>query len=269
MSDINSDPLSFLCAVGNVDSILDDALGPIAAAIGSMYSVYRIKPNSNGDFIQMYNLVDTGFYVAKTKMSPGDLNLRTDAKQGTYWYSLTGDFSTKLVGDVFVSSDPNAPGTTQVTYATNEIDGFALAQKDQATAVIGGRVDRNVTIRRSALITMPAIDDYNTNTTDTKRPLVCTDGVFGFVDDPTATASKVPAGFLSEKKTSGKLFNMPESVPISKLLCYLPPLPGYIPREGDMIIDQNDARYRIIYPYHQDTGTVGSQLELERLLPEA
>lgn len=264
MVDINQDPVTMLCLDGSgIDSLLDGALGPIAQIFGKPYNVYRIKPASDGDFIQMYNLVDTGFFVDKVRLPPSDKNLVSDSKAGTYWYSLTGDFSAKLVGDVFVCADPNAAGNSQVTYSTLQFDGFGLAQK--GVLPIGGRLDRLVTIKRSAM--EADSDGYVTNTTPDMPQLVCVDGVFSFNDDPTVTGSLVPAGLMSEKKVSGdQTKGLSESPLKSRFLLYLPPLPGYVPREGDSIIEQSGVKYKVIYPYTQEVGTVGSQLEVERLV---
>ena len=50
---------------------------------------------------------------------------------------------------------------------------------------------------------------------------------------------------------------------------YLPPLPGYLPREGDAIIDMDGARYLVENPYEQLSGAVGNQMIVDRQIAQA
>lgn len=194
----------------------------------------------------------------------------------TLWYEIAGDVSPFLLGDVFVSADPPYfPGVAYGTGATmmpgtSELDAFALAWHARMNPPVGARLDRRVGIYRPLLApqSMPDGSKRWNTTHERDTPLVLSNGTYSW-GSIGGTASWVPCGFGSndrEFKGGGFTPDMTGIVPAARYFAYVPPLPGYIPAEGDALITESDARYVVLAPYHQNAGVVGSQLMIERLI---
>ena len=183
-----------------------------------------------------------------------------------------------LLGDVFLSTDPAyvpgqsyGAGATSVT-PTLELNGLTLAWHAAVRVPVGSRIDHICQIYRP----LDAVDAMADGTlvfrqaNDRSMPLVLSNGQYAF-GDPGATASLIPMGLSStERPGKGNNFQpaVPGMTPLTRYYGYLPPLPGYIPSEGDRLITLGGARYQVLNPYHQKQGVVGSQMALERLISQ-
>lgn len=245
------------------ENLVNEVSGVGATLVGKPYNVYRITSTSNGDFIQPANLVFS-IFIEREKDSSSDPGRET-LGQGVFWYSLVGDLSLCLVGDVFVQDDPFfGVGHTIITGPTQQFVGLGLSEYDALKLPTAGRLDRNVRVYRPPL--GPNSDLQWDNTVPSASALVCTAGAFGLVPYTSSpVASYVPMGFQLDKKARGNIIvDVPDVPPVTRWQAYVPPLPGFTFREGDIIVNQEGDRYRVENPYRQDTGVVGSQLTLCR-----
>lgn len=195
------------------------------------------------------------------------------------WYEIVGDVSPFWLGDVFVQTDtPYFPGIAYGARATSiqttiELNAFALAWHPPMRAPLGARIDRRAQVfRPNELPQLEADGSYAWRTTrELHTPLVLTNGTYSW-GQGGSTASWVPAGFgTSDRQSRGDDMppDPPGMIPVPRYYCYLPPMPGYTPAEGDAIITEDDARYRVISPYRQETGVVGSQLMMQRYIAQS
>jgi hypothetical protein len=257
---------------------IDKMLGSIGRSFGRPYAVYRIATTSSGDFPGGWLRLAQSMFVLRNRVSGRSLE-QNQTTERTLWYELAGDFTRFRLGDVFVASDgPYAPGQSYGAGATsvpgtNEIDAFAFAWHAPVQPPHGARLDRLVGIYRPELTPGEAADGstrWNT-THDTDTPLILAAGTFSF-GSPGGTASMVPCGFGGvDRPFRGGEFE-PDRIGITEAFLaygYLPPLPGYTPSEGDALITVDDTRYVIVSVYRQETGAVGSQCLLARLISQS
>jgi len=205
-------------------------------------------------------------------MSEGKLEL--GAKGMAVFFDIVANMDPFLLGDILVQNDPPyVPGVSYGAGATSvpgtlELNAMALAWHGPVSKAVGARIDRRVTVWRpaSAPATQGDGSKYWESTHDNDAPLVLANGQYGFGSDGAAPASLVPAGIAAQHRQSDRVFgpDVPGMLKPIKWFFYLPPLPGYMAREGDTIVDENGARYVVISPYEQQTGVVGQQLICDR-----
>ena len=253
-------------------SQVDKQLGVFGHHFGVPMTVYRITSTSTGDFPNGWRLLTGQAMIHRNRVRSNDVDVAMTSER-SLWYQIAGDMSQFILGDVFIQADANyfpgvayGPNATSVP-GTFELNGFALAWHAQAQPPLGARVDRRVQIYRPALT---PINGQWRSTRERDTGLVLTNGVFTF-GAPGSTGSWVPCGFgTSDRQTRGEDMppDPPGMLPVPRYYAYLPPLPGYTPSEGDALITEDDARYVIIAPYTQNTGTVGSQMMTQRYISQ-
>lgn len=266
-----NNPAAFQLAV-------DRMLGGFGRAFGRPFAVYRLGSTSTGDFPTAWQKLAQSFPVHRDRIS-GKLIDQNLATERTLWYQLTGDMSRFKLGDVFVSSDGNyapgqayGPGATSVP-GTTELDGFALAYHGLASPPYGGRVDHRVGIYRP-LLTPENETDGSTRwdtTHDADTPLVLTNGKYAW-GTSGGVASFVPCGLGSNDRPGIRDEFGPDKIgipPVTRWMGYLPPLPGYDPNPGDVVVTEFDARYTVVSAFRTQTGVVGSQLLLDQLISQS
>lgn len=179
-------------------------------------------------------------------------------------YEIVGDFRDYLVGDVFVQNDTvYGSGHTLVTFITPEIEAFCVAFHGPVKKTVAGRIDRQVQIYRPP-ITDPDANDYWAADLQAAFPLKLINGVFQFGALGEYPAL-IPSGFSSHIRARGEIFpDIPSTTGEPLYLIYVPPLPGYEPREGDRIVEQRGARYVVHVPFEQEAGLIGMQLAVTR-----
>lgn len=244
---------------------------------------YRIIDTSTGDFPEAWWPVPVcpagthyEFHLLRRRLSEG--KLETGIKNVTLFYDIIANMDPFLVGDVFVQNDaPFVPGksygagATSIVGTTIEFSGMCLAWHPPENKAVGGRVDRRVTIWRPAFDPATVADGsgatYWKETHDNDLPLILTNGVYAFGTSAQASSANwVPAGFTSAVRQHDWVFQpgVPGMLKEAKWFVYVPPLPGYMPAEGDAIVDENGARYVVGVPYEQKTGVAGYQLTVDR-----
>ena len=246
--------------------------------MGAPFTAVRCDDNATGDFPDGWTKVAQNVAIKRTRVR--DQKLETNLLSGaTLWYDLVADMSPFLLGDVFVSTD--AAFVTGVSYGqgatilagTYELNALALAWHPPVAKPVGARIDRRCRVYRSIA---RAQNETDTDTTpdwsvseSATSPLILCDGTFGW-GQVSDSGSFVPMGLGStERPSRAPEFGpqqLPTTTPISRYFAYLPPLPGYVPLEGDEIEAEDGTRFVVTQPYFQQSGVVGSQLTIDRTL---
>ena len=273
-----ADYLPFVDA-SNLQSIVDMGLGIGAQFVGIPHAVYRVTSASNGDVIQPANLIFPNYMAQRSKYrtdNSKDIGLET-LDRDDFIYSILGDMSPMLVGDIFVAGPINGKGQTMVNYPDYQINAFCIASLAVLKSRIAGRIDRQIQVYRPS--TVPDAGGSIDMTLANCDQLVCVNGSFVLQDRvnfPDAVASKIPVGFQNTKRARAQIVSQTPNMPqIVSYACYVMPLPqatnldGFAFREGDRIIDQDGSEYVVSNAYRQDTGFAGSQLTLDRYIAQS
>ena len=265
-----------------VQQHIDKGKGRAARHVGMPFLAYRLISTSTGDFPTAWWPVPTcpngnhyQFHLLRRRMTEG--KTESGIKNVTLFYDIIANMDQFLVGDVFVQNDkPFVPGqsygagATSVVGPTIEFTAMALAWHPPENKAVGGRIDRRVKIYRPAAspasVGAKSGAKYWKETHDNDVPFVLTNGVFSLGVAGVDNANWVPAGFMSAVRQHDWVFQpgVPGMLKEAKWFCYLPPLPGYFPKEGDAIIDEYGARYVVGVAYEQKTGVSGYQLSVDR-----
>lgn len=254
---------------------IDHGKGVGARHIGQPFQAYRLTGASAGDFPAGWSNVSLNFFMFRRRLAETKLEL--GIKNVALFYDIVANMSPFVVGDVFVQNDPNyvpgisyGPGATSIVGTNIEFNAMCLAWHPPENKAVGARLDRLVTIWRPATspaaVTGVAGAAYWKETHDNDLPLILSGGSYSFGTAGAGGASLIPAGALSAVRQHDYAIEptVPGVLKEAKWFLYLPPLPGYLPAEGDALIDQNGARYVISVPYEQKTGVSGYQLVCDR-----
>lgn len=255
---------------------IDHGKGQAARHVGMPFIGYRLVPTSAGDFPGGWTQTVASFSMLRRRFAEGKLEV--GIKNVALFYRIVANMDRFLVGDVFVQNDaPFVPGisygagaTAESSTANIEFNGMCLAWHPPENEAIGARIDRRVRIYRPANQPATVQDSsgatYWKETNVNDQPLILADGTYALGAAGAGLGSLVPAGMLSAIRQSEWIFqpSIPGMQKQAKWLVYLPPLPGYMPAEGDAIIDENGARYVVAVPFEQKTGVSGYQLVCDR-----
>lgn len=241
--------------------------GKEAEVLGPPWLVYRIGENSEGQFLDDFNLVLKNV-PAYYKVNTPKLKQSIDFEKipGVILYELAIDitqFQLK-VGDVLICSDPIMQvGHTQVTYETNQINAFLLAQDKAAGLTVGVRLNQLVKVLRPS--SGPSPNDAWEPTSDNSNPVILDSGLFS-LNYVGADPCYIPMGLFPVVRPYGeKAFNEAPGMPKkSGWAAYAPPMPGFNFRQGDRVIAKDRAIYQVVIAAAQETGLVGTYLFLER-----
>jgi hypothetical protein len=255
---------------------IDKGLGKAAEKLGQPFNGFRPDSASTGDFPSGWTQTSANFSLFRRRISAG--NLEMGLEKAALWYNVIGNMGPYLLGDVFVQNDPAyvaglyyGPGATSIP-GTAELNAMCLAWHAPVDKRIGARIDRRVKIYRPSSSPATETDGsgYWKSTLDNDCSLTLTAGVYSFGAPGANNANWVPAGLSAVHRQSQAIFepNVPGMLKPSKWFFYVPPLPGYVSREGDAIVDENGARYVVISPYEQQTGVVGNQLICDRKISQ-
>ena len=259
---------------------IDKGLGIAGKHLGPPYNVYRPDSTASGDFPNGWDLVGTGV--------PVFIRRTTDAKiqnallaSGTMWFDVIGNVEPYLIGDVFLLEDPAySPGISYGTGATalpgtQRFTAFTLAWHAPVDEPVGARCDTRGQIFRPQGPPDTSFADGSSQWrggTYAAQPLVLQNGVYSFLSAfEGRDASFVPVGVSStDRPPRGRLIPppIPGDMQIPRYFMYVPPLPGYTPAEGDRVVTEQGARYLVTNPYYQQTGVVGNQMGVDRMVAE-
>lgn len=258
--------------------LIDKQLGVIGNRLGQPFKVYRLRPDSSGDFPSGWYLVSSRARAHRNRVRSQDAEVAMTSER-TLWYEIVADMSPFWLGDVFLQNDP--PFFPGVAYgdratsvpATTELNGFALAWHAPMRPPLAARIDHLCRIYRPSLRPIGFADGSTQwrTTREWDTPLVLVNGTYTW-GLPNTPASVVPTGIgTSDRQTRGEDM-APDPVgmlPVPRYYLYLPPLPGYTASEGDALILDDDSRYTVIAPFRQETGVVGHQLMVQRYISQS
>lgn len=241
----------------SITRILQNAYGVAAVHIGIPMDVYRITPESNGDYIQPQNKIASGIRVDRQPLKKSDKGFEGTKELNNFWYEIMANCNPFQIGDIFVSADPvlNA-GWVATPFQSDEFVGLCLAENFPTRAPICARI--NTTAQLYTANCLPTPDHYFNGTNPNRQPIVLQNGKFGPLN-AGQTAAKLPVGVMTYRSYGGDIYNQdtPNTPPLEKRLVFIPALNGYQPIASDELIFQDGSRYVLDSNYHQDAGTVG------------
>ena len=241
--------------------LIDRSRGMAGAILGPPCSVYRVGATASGNYLDVGQRVQTGLRVGRRQT--GSKDLIEAPIMGGIFYTLLANAEGLEVGDVIVENDPYyGEGATEVDFATTQFEAYALAYHGPFKQTMAARVDRLCTIYRP---TDAPVSGAWTPTNPNMAPVVLSAGAFS-LGAVGATPTQIPLGLTSHVRTKHDLFKgLPGTTDALVYFGYVPALPGWLPREGDRLIDSSTGdRYSIQHPYTQQAGLGGSQMVLSR-----
>lgn len=255
-----SSPQSFYAFVQRQ---IDFGRGEAANKLGQPGSIYRLNGSSSGDLIAVENQIYQNFPIFR-KVLHSDPGLETTTMMEAMFYNLIADLTTLIVGDIWIQTDPfYGKGATLADFYTSQFDGICIGSHGPAKKAFGARLDRFVTAYRPT--GEPDSNGYYNTTLPAAQPVILVNGQYslGQVGD---VPTRIPVGFMVRSRMFGKPQFSPGIPGITRFnewYVYVPPLPGFIFRQGDRIMSYEGTRFTVINPWHQEAGFVGSMFSLE------
>lgn len=262
---------------------IDRGKGIAAKKLGQPFLAYRVTSSAAGNFPEGWTATPGpvgGLAFSLFRRRLPETKLEVALPRASIWFDVIGNMEPFLVGDVFLQNDPPyvagvsyGAGATQLP-GTQQFNAMCLAWHAPVNKAIGARLDRCGAIYRpnGAPMTFADASQYWESTHDNDIPLVLAGGQFTFQAGQSGqTASLVPVGFTADHRNAERIFgpNVPGMVTPIRWLIYIPPLPGYAPREGDAVITEDGARYVMRSPFVQEAGVVGTQTLCDRKIAVA
>jgi hypothetical protein len=267
----------------SVQRHIDYGRGKASAKLGQPYVGYRVGASSAGDFPDAWAALTSHgrspFPLFWRRMPETKIDVALP--RAAIYHEIVDDMSPFLVGDIFVLADapyvPNVSygaGATSLSQGTMQLTAMCLALHQPVGKSVGVRLDRCGGIYRpnTAPLTFADASTYWASTHDNDLPLVLSGGNYAFAAGAAGQpGSLVPVGFTADHRKSERIFGpgVPGMVTPIRFIIYIPPLPGYSPREGDAVITEDGARYVMSSPFTQETGVVGTLTLCERKIAGA
>lgn len=237
--------------------------GKEAAVLGPPHDFYRVSQSGNP--ISSANRILQSVPVS---LKPNAKSLKevilNDKLQGITLLEVKADivqYGLK-VGDIGIQTDPvYGAGYTSVQYSTNHFNGLCLVSLQPNQKFVGIRLNEYIQIYRAPVA--PANDKWG-GTSNEALPLIIENGIarFGTVEQ---SAANIPSTLNILRPYGDKAFSETPGMPKKSLFtCFVPPIRGYQPIEGDRYHTPTDERYVVVAASHQDSGLVGSQVYLEK-----
>lgn len=253
---------------------IDRGRGKAAQRLGQPYNVFRIQNNSAANYLDAANQIAVDFPVLRRVIRGGPD--REAPEMGSLLFEIVADMSNFQTGDVFVQNDPfYGVGGTLPEFATPQFNAFVLGFHAPIRKSLGGRLDHLAYVYRQP--SGPDANGYWSADTLASSPVMLQNGVFS-VGSPGQTPALIPVGLQASERFHGEMIDLvPTATPTTRWMAFVPAMPGFLFREGDRIITQDEsggllatgARYVVVHPYEQEAGLVGSQLVLEREVAQA
>ena len=238
--------------------IAQHVYGVLAQVTGIPMSVYRIQPNSNGDWIQPQNLIAQNVRVDRQPSPAGNKGFESAKRMETFWYELMADCTPFLVGDIFVSNDQVLnKGSVTVNYNTTEFVGLCLAENMPTRAPVAARINTTAQLYTANLL--PNRQNYFDSTLPNRMPIILQNGIFSAVN-AGQQAAVIPIASMPFRNF-GSIYAQPTAnvTPAERRLIYIPPMNGYVPVATDELVFADGSRYIIESNYIQTSGTAGTQ----------
>ena len=263
--DLSREPRAFPFSkqYASIQQIIDTGRGYAANVLGQPGTIYRLSPNVSGDWLQDATVVATNFPAIR-KVVQGGLAMETHEGMGLVYYNVVCDLNYMLTGDVWYQTDPYyGEGATLVDYSTEEFVGFCLVNHPFAKPAYAIQLQRFAHIYRP----QTGVDSSGYAQTYQQDMFSLTISGGQAVLLPDAQPNWVPIGLQPVSRPKGEQLKpyVPGLTEITEYFCYVPPIRGYEPMEGDIIQTLNGSRYVVIIPWHLEMGIVGNSMLVRRV----
>lgn len=261
----------------SIQSKIDAGLSKAGSKLGAPFNGYRVTSTSSGDYPSGWTQIAAALPIWRIRTTESKLPSALKASATVLW-QIIGTMKGGLLGDVYLNVDPAyspgrsyGAGASFIGGSSLEFDAFALAWHGPVEIPIGARLDRRAHILRPLQSPQALIDGTQVwrQTSSQAQALTLVNGVFSFA---SGSGSWVPIGIAStERPPRGKNFDpgYPGDEQVPRYYAYVPYLPGWEPSEGDRLVTEDGAMYRVVNPYRQEAGLAGAQLSVERVLTQS
>ncbi len=249
----------------NIQRIIDYGRGLAANVVGQPGNVYRLQSTISGAFIQASTEQYVNFSLLRKTMR-GGISMETHEDMGDVFFVMICNLNYLLTGDVWIQNDPYyGTGATLVDYPTNEFVGVCLAYHGVAKPSLGVQLNRLGYYIRPSFAT--DVSGYFASGANAGSALTIVNGqgVFGAVG---VQGDLLPIGLnpmprpIKPEQFKPRVQGMTD---FAGYFCYIPPIPGFLPEEGDYIQTLNGSRYIVEVPWHLEAGIVGNSLQVRRM----
>lgn len=247
---------------------VDLGRGVAASIVGQPGNVYRLLPGVSGAFIQSATEVLVNFPLMR-KVIKGGAAMEAHEGISTVYFNLICDLRQLETGDVYILNDPYyGTGANLVDYPTQEFVGVCVVHHSVMKPSYGMQLNRLATIWRPE--TQPDGTGYFQSAALAGQPMNIVNGqaVWGPVG---GTPDYLPIGLapvtrpIKPEQFRPGLAGMTEHV---DYFCFVPPIEGYHPKEGDYIMTLDDSRYIVQTPWFLEAGIVGNSMIIRRVTSE-
>lgn len=253
-------PFSRLYAT--IQQLTDFGKGLGAPFIGQPGTVYRLNDTVSGPFLQENTAVLTNFFARRTIIK-GGLAMETHEGMGLVYYQVVCNLNYLLTGDIWYQTDPYyGEGATLVDYATEEFVGWCLVSHPVLKPALAVQLQRFAHIYRPATGVSP--DGYANTYQQDAYGMNIENGKAAF--NLNSDGDWIPIGLQPVSRAKGKMLEpyVPGMTEATEYFCYVPPIPGYEPLEGDYIQTLDGSRYVVEIPWHLEASVVGNSMLVRR-----
>lgn len=261
-----STTLPFLRQYAGIQNLIDYGRGLAANVVGQPGSVYRLNSITNGALVQNESLVYENFPILRRVINEA-ASMETHERMGLVFFEIVCNLNLLKTGDVWIQTDPYyGAGSDLVTYTTGEFVGLVVAHHAVMKKALAVQVHRYAYIYR--MLGGTGTGGYFNTYQQQAAGLTMVNGAASFVSG--GVPSEIPIGLQPRTGGHRKAMtpDLPGETPETEFTCYIPPISGYAPLEGDIIQTVNGSRYVVVVPWHLEAGVVGNSVLLRRMNPQ-
>ena len=256
-----------------LSSAIYQGLSAAAGVLGKTFSCYRLNSSSTGAIIATGSRIYSAFPLmlerttSKLMLENTIFDLLAFAGKGDGTKLLAGDI---LVDNGF-SGDGGAYAVAQIRY--QKPYRIVLIRVDNKTCSLkrphpsAGSAEDQPTSGAIARLSNTAPNDYSGIDPQNRFALTLDAGLYQMIQQGSGTRASLPVGLQPLNKVQdGHKPILPTQLPRTKFVAYIPPTPGYIPSESDIIKAANQDTYEIKQIYSSEpVGLVGTIAIVEKL----
>lgn len=237
--------------------------GIASSVLGLTYSVYRLNSASTGSVVGSQSLVYPAYQMyfnkaQKTKLENETFNLLA--------FAATCDGTKLRVGDILVENGYESDGGMYCVVQLRPMKQNMIIRVEMASAIerphpAAGAAENQPT---SGAVAMPL---YGGLTPANRYEVTLNNGLYNVLEQGIGAVASIPIGLQPINRVKdGHKPDLPTVIPRSHFIAYIPPTPGYMPSELDVIKGVNQDSYEIQQVYSSSpVGISGNIVIVEKL----
>ena len=245
-----------------IDEAIQIGRGAAAGVIGQTYNIYRLDANTNGA-ITDNNPIYTG-YPARVRRTTSKAAIE-QVTFDTLIFQSTSDNRVLVQGDVLIQNGYENDGSI-FTFAQARPTRETLFVRTEAAASITRPMPTAGQAAQQPVAGIVATPGYSGFAKSTEFPLILTNGMYSFSQEPGAYQASVQVGISPLNRVRDGNMKLPTALYREHFLIYVPLLPGEMLSELDRIRLPNADAYEIALMHStEDVGIAGYICIVERI----